>query len=163
WYASPEARRGEPRPEDVATEVFFFPSAQVGEMEGSFTNTQRLIQWHEKAADAPGDCRSDLWFTYQLGKRLKALYAPSDAPRDQGFRNLVWDYEPDVPGTVAGEPDVRKVLREINGFETESGKQLSTFAALKDDGSTTCASWVYCGVYPEPQKNLAASRDPGTG
>ena len=46
-----------------------------------------------KAAEAPGDCRSDTWFTYQLGKRLKKLYANTTLPRDEGFKNLVWDYE----------------------------------------------------------------------
>src|SRR5205814_8005674 len=103
WYASPEVKRGELATADIATEVFFFPSAQVAEMEGSFTNTQRWVQWHEKAAEPPGDCRSDVWFTYQLGKRLKALYAGSNEPRDQGFKNLVWEYEPN--------PDVVKDSR----------------------------------------------------
>ena len=64
WYKAPEIQNGEVRPEDIKTEVFLLPSAQVAEMDGSFTNTQRLIQWHEKAADPPGDARSDLWFTY---------------------------------------------------------------------------------------------------
>ncbi len=83
------------KPEDIATEVFFFPAAQVAETEGSFTNTQRMLQWHFKAAEPPGDCRSDLWFTHQLALRLKKLYAESDLPRDQGFKNLIWDFDPD--------------------------------------------------------------------
>ena len=37
---------------------------------------------------SPGDARSDLWFTYWLGVRLKKLYADSTLPRDQGFTNL---------------------------------------------------------------------------
>jgi formate dehydrogenase major subunit len=161
WYASPEVARGELRTADIATEVFLFPSAQVAETEGSFTNTQRLVQWHHKAAEPPGDARSDVWFTYGLGKRLKAAYAASEKPRDAGIRNLVWDYDEDVPGPTPGEPDVRKVLREINGFETESGKHLAGFQHLKDDGSTTCASWIYCGIFPSPDANRAASRRAG--
>jgi hypothetical protein len=42
--------RGDTRSADIQTEVFFFPSAQVAELEGSFTNTQRMLQWHFKAA-----------------------------------------------------------------------------------------------------------------
>ena len=125
WYKSPEVKSGELRPEDIQTEVFFFPSAQVAEMDGSFTNTQRLIQWHHKAADPPGDCRSDIWFTYHLGKRLKKLYAESELPRDQGIKHLVWNYEPDAPPKdtrIVDEPDVRKILKEINGFETATGR-----------------------------------------
>jgi formate dehydrogenase major subunit len=36
-------------------------------MDGTYTNTQRLLQWHDRAADPPGAARSDLWFTVQLG------------------------------------------------------------------------------------------------
>lgn len=75
WKTAPEVRAGEIATADIATEVFFFPSSQVAEYDGSFTNTQRLLQWHYKAADPPGDCRSDMYFTYELGKRLKRLYA----------------------------------------------------------------------------------------
>ena len=39
---------------DIKTEVFFLPAAAVPEMDGSFTNTQRLVQWHDKAVDPPG-------------------------------------------------------------------------------------------------------------
>jgi len=161
WYRAPEVEAGEVKPEDIQTEMFFFPSAQVAETEGSFTNTQRMLQWHFKAAEPPGQCRSDPWFTYQLGKRLKRLYANSTAPRDQGFRSLTWEYEPDEPPSVPGEPDVLKVLREINGYHTgHPERHLGGFADLKDDGSTTCASWIYCGVYPAPGTNLAARKEP---
>jgi formate dehydrogenase major subunit len=163
WYHAPEVERGEVKPEDIATEVFFFPSAQVGETDGSFTNTQRMLQWHFKAANPPGQCRSDLWFTHQLAKRLKKLYAGSTLARDQGFNNLVWDYDPDhaEPGGIAGEPDAAKVLREINGYYTgDPSRHLAGFDELKDDGSTTCASWIYCGVFPAPDRNLAARKEP---
>ena len=46
-------------PEDIGTEVFFMPAATYVEKDGSFTNTQRLLQWHAKAVEPPGDCRSD--------------------------------------------------------------------------------------------------------
>jgi len=165
WYKSPEVESGELKPEQIKTEVFLFPSAQVGEIEGTFTNTQRWIQFHEKAADPPGDCRSDAWFTHQLALRLKKLYADSTLPRDQGFKNLTWDfdYEPGKYPTntrIQGEPDVMKIWREINGFKTDSGELLKGFGELKDDGSTTCASWIYCGAYPEEGKFLPANRNP---
>ncbi len=56
WYKAPEVADGSIRTEDIQTEVFFFPSAQVAEMDGTFTNTQRLIKFHHKAVDPPGDC-----------------------------------------------------------------------------------------------------------
>ena len=170
WYRAPEVERGEIKPEDIATEVFFFPSAQVAETEGSFTNTQRLLQWHFKAADPPGQCRSDLWFTHQLALRLKSLYAGSTLPRDEGIKNLLWEFDPDpvrtafpLPDSIPdpGEPDAQKVLREINGYRSGlPGEHLTGPDELKDDGSTTCASWIYCGVFPAPGQNLAALRIP---
>ena len=85
------------------------------------------MQWHSKALDPPGDCRSDAWFVYNLGKRLRQLYAGSTEPKDQPLLNLTWDYDHDETAAAArrhaqpieGEPDVEKVLQEINGFRTE--------------------------------------------
>jgi formate dehydrogenase major subunit len=163
WYNSPEVRSGELKTADIRTEVFLFPSAQVAERDGSFTNTQRLVQWHHKAADPPGDCRSDTWFTYHLGTRLKRSYAGSARPQDQGVAALAWDYDPINPSPnsrIKDEPDVLKILRELNGYDTASGDHLRNVAELRDDGSTTCASWIYCGVFPAPGQNRAASHIP---
>jgi formate dehydrogenase major subunit len=150
---------------NIKTEVFLLPSAQVAEMEGSFTNTQRWVQWHEKAVDPPGDCRSDSWFTHQLALRLKKLYADSTLPRDQGFKAMLWDFDYDqgkypTDTKIQGEPDAHKILKEVNGYKSDTKEHLATFGDLKDDGSTTCASWIYCGVFPKPDQNRAASRQP---
>ena len=162
WYKGFE----NPDPAKIGTEVFFLPAAANSEKDGSFTNTQRLLQWHDKAVDPPDDCRSDTWFLYDLGKRLKALYAGSTAPRDQGLLNLAWDYEfdhpeilPDgTPGRIAGEPDAQKVLKEINGYTVADGNHVAGFSDLKDDGTTACGCWIYSGVFPAPDKNRARSR-----
>nr|MDQ2731328.1 molybdopterin-dependent oxidoreductase [Armatimonadota bacterium] len=169
WNLDPKG----PDPASVGTEVFFMPAAGVFEKEGCFTNTQRLLQWHEKAIDPPGDCRSDLWFVYNLGKRLKALYAGSTEAKDAPLLNLTWDYDFDTPprlpdGTpsrISGEPDANKILREINGYDltdidpaTGKCRQLKGFSSLKEDGSTACGCWIYSGVYPEEHRNRARSR-----
>jgi formate dehydrogenase major subunit len=160
WKTAPEIKAGEVKTQDINTEVFFFPSAQVAEYEGSFTNTQRMLQWHFKAAESPGDCRTDPWFTYQLGKRLKKLYANSQLGRDRGFLNVTWDYEAeDVRERERGEPDARKILKEINGYYSDDpSRHVAGFGDLKDDGSTTCASWIYCGVFPAASENRAANK-----
>jgi formate dehydrogenase major subunit len=162
-----------PPAQGVKTEVFFFPAAASMEKEGSFTNTQRLLQWHDKALDPPGDCRSDSWFIYNLGKKLKALYADSREEKDQPLLNLTWDYDYDgtphlpdgTPSLIEGEPDVSRVLKEINGYDltdidpgTGKPKLVSGFADLKDDGSTACGCWIYSGVFPEPDHNRARDR-----
>ena len=162
WKNAPEVKNGEVKTADIKTEVFFLPATQVAEIEGTFTNTQRLLQFHHKAAEAPGDCRSDTWFYYDLGKRLKKLYAQSTAPRDEGFKNLVWDYEHENEDErKKGEPSALKILKELNGFFTDDpARHCVGFGELKDDGSTTCASWIYSGVLPAAGKNLADRRTP---
>jgi formate dehydrogenase major subunit len=155
-----------PPPADIKTEVFFIPAAAAPEKEGSLTNTQRLIQWHGKALDPTGDSRSDAWFLYRLGKKLKPLYATSTDPRDRALQALTWDYDFEEPprlpdGTISridDEPDLEKVLMEINGFTSDGRKQLGGFTELKDDGSTACGCWIYCGVFPEPGRNRAKER-----
>jgi len=89
WYADPEVTD----PKAIPTEVFLLPAASVVEKDGSFTNTERMIQWHDRAILPPGDCRSDAWFAYDLGKRLKALYNDSPLERDAPLRHLTWDYD----------------------------------------------------------------------
>src|SRR4029079_9987606 len=101
WYASPEVARGELRTRDIQTEVFLMPASLPGEKEGTFTNTHRLLQRHDKVVEPPGDCRSHLCFFYELGKRLKALYADSTDQRDDGIKALTWDYPTTGP---LGEP-----------------------------------------------------------
>jgi formate dehydrogenase major subunit len=162
WKTAPEVVNGEVSPASIATEVFFFPSAQVAETDGTFTNTQRMLQTHYKAAEAPGNCRSDLWFTYQLGKRLKQMYAGSTAPRDEGFKHTLLDFEHEDPKErELGEPSVTALLKELNGYyAADPSRHVPGFSALTDDGSTTCASWIYSGVFPAPDRNLAASKEP---
>ena len=75
WQKGSLISKGEFSPQDIRTEVFFFPAAMAAEKEGSVTNTSRLVQWHDKVCTPPGDSRSDLWFMYHLGKRLKELSA----------------------------------------------------------------------------------------
>jgi formate dehydrogenase major subunit len=158
WYASDAVKKGEIAPQNIGTEVFLLPaSLAAGEKAGTFTNTHRLLQWHDQVVDAPGDNRSDLWFVYHLGRRLKALYANSTEPHDRAMQALTWDYP------VEGEredPSAEVVLKEINGYTWPDKKQIASYLDLKDDGSTACGVWIYCGVYPEEGENKARARTP---
>ncbi len=138
---------------ECSTEVFFFPAAAHTEKDGTFTNTQRLLQWHHKAVEPKGDARSELWFAYQLGVRLRALYADSGLARDRPLLDLTWSYGDD-------EPDASAVLREINGYTIGDGRVVDGFASLKDDGTTACGCWIYSGCYAGGE-NQTARRTPG--
>ena len=160
WQNGPEIETGEMRTEDLKTEVFFLPAAAHTEKDGSFTSTQRLLQWHHAAVEPAGDARSELWFTYHLGLRIRQKLAAAatgeTAGTDRPVLDLTWDYP--VKGPLE-EPDAEAVLAEINGWDSD-GKPLSSYTQLKDDGSTTCGCWIYCGVYAGGV-NQAARRVPG--
>ena len=131
-------------PEESGTEVFFIPSALVAEKDGSFTQTQRMLQWHDKAVEPPDDARSDAWFVYHLGRRIKELYKDSEEPRDALIRALTWDYPTEG---AHGEPEIESILKEINGYRMDDGSPVDGFAELESDGSTACGGWIYSGVY----------------
>jgi formate dehydrogenase major subunit len=155
WKDGPEIETGELRTEDIGTEVFFLPAAAHTEKNGSFTNTQRLLQWHHQAVEPAGDVRSDLWFYFHLGRILRAKLAGSSDPIDRPLLDLTWDYP--TEGSIA-EPSAEAVLAEINGRKSD-GSYLSAYTEMKDDGSTSGGCWIYCGVYADGV-NQAARRKP---
>jgi formate dehydrogenase major subunit len=155
WYESPEVQRGELRSEDIQTEVFLMPAAGHAEKDGTFTNTQRLLQWRQKAVDPPGDSRSENWFIYHLGVRLKEKAKRDPRPRNAGLRALTWDYH--TKGEHS-EPVAEEVLQEINGYTWADRKLVPGFTSLKADGSTACGCWIYSGVFPRDGENRANQR-----
>jgi formate dehydrogenase major subunit len=167
WKDGPEIETGEMSTEDIGTEVFFLPAAAHTEKSGSFTNTQRMLQWHHEAVEPAGDARSDLWFTYHLGRKIRERLA-GETGKDAGagtgademnrpVLDLTWDYP--LRGPLA-EPDAEAVLAEVNGWDGD-GKPVASYTQLKDDGSTAAGCWIYCGVYAGGV-NQAARRKPGS-
>ena len=182
WRDSPEVRRGELDPAAIDTEVFLFPAAGHAEKEGAFTQTQRMLQWREKAVEPPGDARSEAWFVHQLALRLIDKARASEDPDDEPLRALDWWY----PEDEHGEPVMAAVLAEINGWRTavaadgggeeggeegvfhgrdrdgrrHHGPQVASFSELRDDGSTACGCWIYSGVLGPDGVNRALRRQP---
>jgi formate dehydrogenase major subunit len=156
WYDAPEIESGELATDQIPTEVFFLPAAAHTEKDGSFTNTQRLLQWHRTAVEPKQDCRSELWFYYHLGRIIREKLEGSEHPRDEGLLKLHWHYP--THGDIE-EPDAESVLAEISGWKTETHEFISGYPELKDDGSTTCGCWIYSGSY-EGGVNQPARRKP---
>ena len=141
WYKGPEQARSARR--DRRPRCSSCPPRRRRRRKGSFTNTQRLLQWHDKAVDPPGDCRSDAWFVYHLGKRLKAALRGSRRPtRSAALQNLTWDYDSDAPpcSPTARQPDRRRAGcgegpegdQRLHGRRPRS--RFRGFSDLKDDG-----------------------------
>ncbi|MDQ6839991.1 MAG: molybdopterin-dependent oxidoreductase, partial [Actinomycetota bacterium] len=156
WHDGPEIETGEMVTTEIGTEVFLMPAAAHTEKDGSFTNTQRLLQWHNKAVEPQGATRSDLWFYFHLGRIIRDKLAASTDPRDEPVLKLTWDYPTSGP---TADPSAEAVLAEINGRGPDG--PLSSYTELKADGSTTSGCWIYTGVYAEAV-NQAARRRPGS-
>ncbi len=156
WHSGPEHDAGEVCSDQIATEVFFLPAAAHTEKDGTFTNTQRLLQWHHKAVEPPADCRSELWFYFHLGRRIREKLAARarEDDRDRPVLELAWDYPTVGPHD---EPDAEAVLREISGT-TAAGRPLSAYTELRADGSTACGCWIYCGCFAGGDNQTARRR-----
>jgi len=153
-------------PKSIQTEVIQLPANAFAEDEGSFTNSSRVIQWHWKAADGPGESRSDIQIMSELFSRLRALYAKNGGAYPDPILKLTWNY------TNPTNPDPAEVLKEINGYAIEdlpdpadanrvvlrAGQLLPAFAMMRDDGKTAGGCWIYTGVYTEAG-NMAMRRD----
>ncbi|OBA38499.1 formate dehydrogenase [Gordonia sp. 852002-10350_SCH5691597] len=161
WKEGPEITSGELRTEDIGTEVFFMPAATHVEKAGSFTQTQRMVQWRHQAVAPPGQAQSELDFFYELGQRIRTRLADSDDPRDRPLLDMTWDY----PLDEHGNPEPESVLSEINGYFTSgdhAGENLTSYTQMKADGSTAGGCWIYTGVYAHAT-NMAARRVPHGG
>lgn len=155
WHEAPEVVDGTVAPSQIGTEVFLLPAAVTAEKDGSYTNTQRLVQWHDKAIDPPGDARSEAWFVDQLYRRLVTLYADEDTSAARQLRAVTWTYPREGPHD---EPVMEAVTREINGWDVANGGLVSGFADLRADGTTACGCWIYAGIMPDEGVNLARTR-----
>lgn len=150
----------------IATEVFRLPADCFAEDTGSFTNSGRVIQWHWKAADGPGESKGDIEILASLFQKLKAMYAKDGGKLPDPIMNLTWAHR------IPTKPSSAELLMEISGkalgdvFDpkdktkviAKAGEQLAGFAQLRDDGTTSCGNWIYGGCWSQAG-NLTARRD----
>jgi formate dehydrogenase major subunit len=153
-------------PSKIQTEVIQLPSTCFAEDEGALVNSGRWLQWHWAGGTPPGDAKKDVWILAQIFLRLKSLYQKEGGAFPDPILNLTWPYNnPD-------EPSPAELAKEMNGYVVtdvfdpndptkkilEKGKQVASFAALRDDGSTACGNWIYSGCFTEAG-NMMARRD----
>ena len=136
-------------PAEIDTEVLYLPSSHWIERDGSFTNSGRWAQWKEKAVDPPIGVQPDTWILSELFWRVKALYEAEGGAYHEPIRHLAWDY------LNPREPTMVELAQEINGRDLATGRLLSSFGDLKDDGSTAAGNWIYTGSFTEAGNLMA--------
>jgi formate dehydrogenase major subunit len=147
----------------IQTEVIELPTTCFAEDTGSLVNSGRWLQWHWAGGTPPGEAKHDTWIMGQIYLRLKALYQKEGGPVPEPIVNLDWRYKDPA------EPSPDELAKELNGAALEDimdpndptkiliakGKQLPGFAALRDDGKTNGACWIYSGSYTEAGNQMA--------
>jgi len=147
----------------IQTEVIQLPTSCFAEDEGALVNSGRWLQWHWKAADMPGEAQYDTWIMAQIFLRVRELYRTEGGAFPDPILNLTWDYADE------NEPLPDELAREMNGkaladvhdladntkLLTAAGKQVKSFAELRDDGTTASGCWIYSGSYNEDGNNMA--------
>ncbi|TMG52648.1 MAG: hypothetical protein E6H84_13680 [Chloroflexi bacterium] len=144
----------------INTEVFMLPATHWIEKDGSFVNSGRWSQWKEQVLPPEGDARHDHWITADLFDRVKTLYKQQGGKFPDPIMALTLDYKDPK------KPELDEIAKEINGKDLKTGSQMTSFANLKDDGTTTAGDWIYTGSYPDAgnlMKRLRGSRRQAVG
>ena len=93
WQDGPEIETGEMRTEDIGTEVFFLPAAAHTEKSGSFTNTQRMLQWHHAGGRAGrGRAQRPVVHLPPGPPHPGRSWPPRPTRSDRPVLDLTWDY-----------------------------------------------------------------------
>ncbi len=147
----------------IQTEVIQLPTTCFAEETGSLTNSGRQLHWHWAGGTPPGEARHDTWIMAQIYQRLKALYEKEGGPVPEPITKLDWRYHD------PGDPTPEELAKEMNGYVVEDvpdpndpsklllqkGKQVVSFAVLRDDGKTASGCWIYSGCFNEAGNNMA--------
>jgi formate dehydrogenase major subunit len=146
-------------PKSVQTEVFMVPTTHWIEKDGSFTNSGRWSQWKDQVIPPQGNARHDHWVLADLFQRVKTLYQQQSGKFPDPVMAVTFNYK------NPSQPTLDEIAQEINGFDLKTGKRMSSFANLKDDGTTSAGDWIYTGSYPDSgnlMKRMLGVQDPKT-
>lgn len=153
-------------PAKIQTEVIQLPTTCFAEDEGALVNSGRWLQWHWAGGTPPGEAKTDAWIMAQIHMRLRGLYLEEGGAVPQPILDLHWPYADPY------DPRPEELAKEMNGYALDTlydpndkakvvvakGKQVPSFAVLRDDGSTACGCWIYAGSFTEAG-NMMARRD----
>src|SRR3989454_8855719 len=118
-------------PSKINTEVFMLPTTHWIEKDGSFTNSGRWAQWKEQVIPPEGEARHDHWIMADLFDRVKTLYRQSGGKFPDPILAMTLDYNDPK------KPELAEIAKEINGKDLLTGSQMTSYANLKADGTTT--------------------------
>ena len=128
------------------------PTTHWIEKDGSFTNSGRWAQWKEQVIPPEGEARHDHWILADLFDRVKTMYRQQGGKFPDPLLAMTLDYNDPK------KPELTEIAQEINGKDLSTGLQMTSFANLKADGTTTSGDWIYVGSFTDAG-NLMARRN----
>jgi formate dehydrogenase major subunit len=150
-------------PSTIQTEVFRLPTTCFAEEDGSVVSSARVLQWHWKGAEPPGEAKSDLDIMSGLFLRMRKAYKEHGGAYPDPIVNLTWPYanpESPTPEELAKEYNGRALTdltdaKDPTKVLVKKGDQLASFAQLKDDGSTSSGCWIFSGAWTQAGNQMA--------
>jgi formate dehydrogenase major subunit len=140
---------------NIPTEVYRLPGAGFAEKDGTFVNSARWLQWKWAAVPPPGDCQLDQAILAKIFLKVRELYKKEGGKFPDPILNLTWNH------LDPNNPSLTELAKELNGraisdvtdapsqTTIKAGQQLPGFSFLRDDGSTSCGNWIWCGSWTE--------------
>jgi formate dehydrogenase major subunit len=152
----------------INTTVYRLPGAGFAEKDGTMVNSARWLQWKWVAVPPPGDAKLDQEILARIFLKIRELYKAQGGKFPEPILNATWSY------SNKQNPSLSEIAREINGkaiadvtdeatnTTIKAGQQLPGFGFLRDDGSTACGNWIYCGSWTEagPMMQRRGTDDP---
>ena len=80
-------------PSKIQTTVFRLPSTCFAEEDGSLVSSSRLLQWHWKGGEPPGEAKTDPAIMAGIFLKLKAMYKEKGGAYPDAILNLTWAYK----------------------------------------------------------------------
>lgn len=153
------------KPEEINTEVYFLPCALIYEKPGTIANSGRWLQWRYQAVEPWEEAKPDYEMVDLIWKEICRLYQEEGGANPDPILKTKWDYY------VDGKIDPRPVAWALNGYNvagtdcnttTDNPKTdlLAGYSALKADGSTACAMWIYGGFWNNNDAPLDPAEQP---
>ena len=155
----------------IQTTVFRLPSTCFAEEDGSLVSSSRVLQWHWKGADPPGDAMADTEIIGNLYTRLRALYQKEGGAFPDPIVNLSWPYRDPVapePEEIAKESNGRALVdlpdpTDATKTVAKAGEQLAGFGLLRDDGTTSCGCWIFSGSWTQAGNQMGRRDNTDSG
>ncbi|THF65417.1 formate dehydrogenase-N subunit alpha [Pseudothauera nasutitermitis] len=156
-------------PATIQTTVFRLPSSCFAEEDGSIANSARWLQWHWAGQTPPFEARHDGKILGTLLMKLRELYEKEGGAYPEPVFNLDWHYHD------PSDPHPEEVTKQLNGYAladlhddqgrliARKGELLSSFAHLRDDGSTSSLCWIYTGSWTQAGNQMARRDNTDTG